>query len=95
MSDFLLGVAGYFVMLVAQKTIFEPIAETVGDKLVARFVGPCCKELDRVFMQVGLHKNADSIVREYLRREPEVLTESQIQRIATEVFKVYDIRLIK
>jgi hypothetical protein len=103
MKEILIGGLAAFGALVINKAVVEPLAKNVGRRLIDLYVGPCCKRLDYLiksglpddFRRMGLDFNFEETIREFLDMAPEPMTDEDVERIVAEVFRVYDIRLIK
>ena len=95
MKSFVYSIVGGLGAVVVNKAIVEPVARKIGRNLLSLYVGPCCKRLDRMFLSAGIAFNPETVVRDYLDLEPDGLSQEDIDRIVSEVFKVYDVRLIK
>jgi hypothetical protein len=103
MKEILIGGLAAFGALVLNKAVLEPLARNVGRRLIDLYVGPCCERLDYLiksglpddFRRMGVEFSFEEQIRDFLDMAPEGLSDEDVQRIVAEVFKVYDIRLIK
>ncbi|MBP47176.1 MAG: hypothetical protein CMH53_04490 [Myxococcales bacterium] len=95
MKSFVYSLLGGFGALVINKSIVEPVARKIGQNLLSLYVAPCCKRLDQMFLGAGIAFSPEMVVRDYLDLEPEGLSPQDVDRIVAEVFRVYDVRLIK
>lgn len=95
MKNIAFSLLGGFGALVVNKTIVEPVARKIGQNLLSLYVAPCCKRLDQMFLGAGIAFSPEMVVRDYLDLEPEGLSPRDVDRIVAEVFRVYDVRLIK
>lgn len=104
MKDVLIGALSAFAVLIFTKAIAEPLAKNVGRELLGMYVGPCCKRLDYLikgglpdeFRRAGLEFDFEGTVREFLSMAPDTeLTDKEVSRIVAEVFRVYDLRLLR
>lgn len=95
MKSLAYSLLGGFGALVVNKAIIEPVARKIGRNLLNLYVAPCCKQLDQMFLGAGVAFSPEAIVRDYLDLEPDGLSSEDVDQIVAEVFRVYDVRLIK
>lgn len=93
MKPSLFALAGAFGALVVQKAVVEPVARRVGVKAIERYIGPACERLDLALDLFGLDIDPEEVIRDYLDLTPAELTEEQINRIAREVLKRWDLKV--
>ena len=95
MVDALVGAGTFFVMLAINKAIIEPLATSVGRKLLDRHLGVACSLLDAQLDKHGLDFDAEGTVRKYLdlSNDPE-LSAKEYDTIIEEVFKQWDLRKV-
>ena len=92
MTDALIGAGTFFVMLAINKAIIEPLATSVGRKLLDKHLGKACALLDNQLEKFGLDFDPEETVREYLDLEPDVLSAQERDIIIEQVFKEWDLR---
>ncbi len=93
MVDAIIGAATFFVLLAINKAIVEPLATSVGRKLIDRHLGKACKLLDEALVNYDLEFNAEETIRDYLKLEDE-LDEKQMDEIVEAVFREWDLRKV-
>ena len=104
MREIFIGGVAAFGALAFQKVVVEPLAVKAGRRLLDLYVGPCCRMLDGLIKSGLPHEfrrdfggpfNFEGTVRDFLDMAPESITDEDLDRIVAEVFRVYDLRLIK
>lgn len=93
MVDALIGAATFFGLLVIQKAVLEPLATSVGQKLIDKHLPSVCKLLDESLMEYGFQFNAEEAVRDYLSFE-DGLSEKDKEMIVEAVFREWDLRKV-
>ena len=93
MTDYLIGAATFFVMLAINKAIVEPLATSVGKKLIDKHLGAACSTLDDALDKYGFDFNAEETIRDYLKLEDN-LDEKQMDEIVEAVFHEWDLRKV-
>ncbi len=95
MVDALIGAGTFFVLLAINKAIVEPLATSVGRKLLDKHLGPACSALDRALVLFDLEFNAEDAVREYLDlADEDNMSEDQKHEIIEAVFREWDLRKV-
>ena len=93
MVDAIIGAATFFVLLAINKAIVEPLATSVGRKLIDKHLGTACKLLDEALVNYDLEFNAEETIRDYLKLEDN-LDEKQMDEIVEAVFREWDLRKV-
>ena len=93
MIDYLLGAGTFFVMLAINKAIVEPLATSVGRKLIDKHLGTACKLLDEALVNYGFEFNAEETIRDYLSFE-DGMSEEDKEMIVEAVFREWDLRKV-
>ena len=93
MVDAIIGAATFFVMLAINKAIVEPLATSVGRKLIDKHLGTACKLLDEALVYHGFEFNAEETIRDYLSFEDEI-SETEKDKIVEAVFREWDLRKV-
>ena len=93
MVDAIIGAATFFVLLAINKAIVEPLATSVGQKLIDKHLGTACELLDDMLVNYDLEFNAEETIRDYLKLEDE-LDEKQMDEIVEAVFREWDLRKV-
>ena len=94
MIDILLGGGAFFVLLAVNKAIIEPLATSVGRKVLDKHLSPAIGALDSALAKFGLEFNAEDTVREYLDLCEDEIEEAEKQKIIEEVFREWDLRKV-
>lgn len=81
-------------MLMINKAIIEPLATSVGRKLLDKHLGLACEILDDRLEKYGLDFNPEEAIRDYLDLEPDVISDKERDIIVAEVFKQWDLRKV-
>jgi len=93
MVDFIFGAGSFFVLLMINKAIIEPLATAAGRKLIDKHLGGACALLDDQLQHFGLDFNPEEAIRDYLDLENDPgMTEDDREKIIAEVFKAWDLR---
>ena len=93
MTDSIIGMASFFGMLIIHKTIIEPLATSIGRKLVDKHLGKACALLDESVERFGLDFDPEDKIREYLSLEDDEMSDSDKEKVIAEVFKQWDLRV--
>ena len=93
MVDAIIGAATFFVLLAINKAIVEPLATSVGRKLIDKHLGTACSLLDEALVKYDLEFNAEETIRDYLKLEDD-LDEKQMEEIVEAVFREWDLRKV-
>ena len=94
MTDSIIGMASFFGMLIIHKTIIEPLATSIGRKLVDKHLGKACALLDESVERFGLDFDPEDKIREYLSLEDDKMSDSDKEKVIAEVFKQWDLRVV-
>ena len=94
MVDALIGAATFFVMLAINKAIVEPLATSVGRKLIDKHLGSACKLLDEALVYHGFEFNAEETIRDYLDLSDDDMDDKQKEQIIEAVFREWDLRKV-
>ena len=94
MVDAIIGAATFFVLLAINKAIVEPLATSVGQKLINKHLGPACKLLDDALVYHGFEFNAEETIRDHLQLSEDELSEEDKQLIVEAVFREWDLRKV-
>jgi len=93
MTESLIGMASFFGMLIIHKAIIEPLATSIGRKLIDKHLGKACSLLDDAVEKYGLDFDPEDQIRAYLSLEDGGMSESDKKKIVEEVFKQWDLRV--
>lgn len=93
MVDAIIGAATFFVLLAINKAIVEPLATSVGQRLIDKHLGEACSTLDDALDKYGFDFNAEETIRDYLKLEDN-LDEQQMDEIVEAVFHEWDLRKV-
>ena len=93
MVDAIIGATTFFVMLAINKAIVEPLATSVGRKLIDKHLGTACSLLDEALVYHGFEFNAEETIRDYLAFEDEI-SETEKDKIVEAVFREWDLRKV-
>ena len=93
MVDALIGAATFFGLLVIKKAVLEPLAMSVGQKLIDKHLGTACGLLDDMLVKYGFEFNAEETIRDYLSFEDD-MSEEDKQLIVDAVFREWDLRKV-
>ena len=93
MVDAIIGAATFFVLLAINKAIVEPLATSVGQRLIDKHLGAACSTLDDALDKYGFDFNAEETIRDYLKLEDN-LDEQQMDEIVEAVFHEWDLRKV-
>ena len=80
-------------MLIIHKTIIEPLATSIGRKLVDKHLGKACALLDESVERFGLDFDPEDKIRGYLSLEDDEMSDSDKEKVIAEVFKQWDLRV--
>ena len=94
MTDSIIGMASFFGMLIIHKTIIEPLATSIGRKLIDKHLGKACALLDESVERFGLDFDPEDKIREYLSLEDDEMSDADKEKVIAEVFKQWDLRVI-
>ena len=94
MTDSIIGMASFFGMLIIHKTIIEPLATSIGRKLIDKHLGKACALLDESVERFGLDFDPEDKIREYLSLEDDEMSDSDKEKVIAEVFKQWDLRVV-
>lgn len=83
-----------FLSLIIVKSFIEPLAASIGRKLIERYVEEACGILDTTLEMVGLDFDPEQMVRDYLAIDAPKLSESETKRIVEAVFREWDLRQV-
>ena len=92
MHDILIGAGTFFVMLTIKKAIIEPLATSIGRKVLDKHLPAACTLLDDQLEKYGLDFNPEEALRDYLDLEPESISDKERDIIIEQVFKEWDLR---
>lgn len=81
-----------FCLLIITKAFVEPLATSIGRKLIAHYVEDACEILDTTLEMVGFDFDPEAVVRDYLNVEASQLTEAQVRNVVETVFREWDLR---
>lgn len=93
MVDAIIGAATFFVLLAINKAIVEPLATSVGQRLIDKHLGAACSSLDDALDKYGFDFNAEETIRDYLKLEGN-LDKKQMDEIVEAVFREWDLRKV-
>ena len=91
--DIAIGAATWFLLLVIQKAIVEPVATNIGRSLIERYLEECCMLLDSSVSRMGLEFDAEAMLRQYLDIQPDRFTEEELEQLLDAVFTEWDLRI--
>lgn len=91
--DIAIGAVTWFLLLVLQKSVIEPVATQVGRDLIERYLEDCCMLLDSQVARMGLDFDAEAMLRQYLQIQPEKLSDEEMQELLEAVFTEWDLRI--
>ena len=94
MVDAIIGAATFFVLLAINKAIVEPLATSIGRKLIDKHLGKACALLDESVERFGLDFDPEDKIREYLSLEDDEMSDSDKEKVIAEVFKQWDLRVV-
>ena len=94
MVDAIIGAATFFVLLAINKAIVEPLATSVGKKLIDKHLGAACSTLDDALDKYGFDFNAEETIRDYLDLADDDMDDKQKQEIIEAVFREWDLRKV-
>ena len=94
MTDSIIGMASFFGMLIIHKTIIEPLATSIGRKLIDKHLGKACALLDESVERFGLDFDPEDKIRKYLSLEDDEMSDSDKEKVIAEVFKQWDLRKV-